>query len=738
MFSRNPIVVCRAAAAWLVLALVAVAASQAAAPRVLPEGQLPQDKRLGKLVDLNGYFPFTPSPTKEAWVARAEQVRRRVLVATGLWPMPTKTPANAVVHGKVDRQGYTVERVYLESFPGHFVTGSLYRPQGRSGKLPAVLCPHGHWAGGRFTDAGEENAKKAIVEGAERFVSGGRSPLQARCAQLARMGCVVFHYDMVGYADSVQVPFELAHGFSKQRPEFDTPENWGFFSTQAELRQQSIMGLQTYNSIRALDWLSQLPDVDPARIGVTGASGGGTQTFILSAIDPRPIAVFPAVMVSTAMQGGCTCENCCLLRVGTGNIEFAAMTAPRALGMTGANDWTKELAAKGLPQLKQHYAMLGASDLVAAKVMTHFGHNYNFVSREVMYHWFNKHLALGLPEPIIEEDFDRLSTAEMTVWDATHPKPAVGGDYERSLLKIMTDDAERQISALVPGDSASLAHFRQVVGGAIDVMIGRSLPAAEALELKPISSSEHVQYTEEACLLRNKTEGEELPVVILRPKKWNQRVVVWVHESGKAGLYGAGGDLAPEVAQLLKGGSAVAGADLVYQGEFLAAGKPLSQARRVDNPREFAGYTLGYNPALFAQRVHDILSLIACFKKYGGQEPRVDLAGSGAAGAWAAAARAQAQGAIARAAIDTRGFRFAKLRSIGDVDFLPGGAKYGDLPGMLALGSPGELWLAGEGSTAPALVSAAYAAAAAGGNVQSFAGPSDESMAAAVQWLTRP
>ena len=124
------------------------------------------------------------------------------------------------------------------------------------------------------------------------------------------------------------------------------------------------MGLQTYNSIRALDWLSELPDVDPARIGVTGASGGGTQTFILCAIDHRPAVAFPAVMVSTAMQGGCTCENCSLLRVGTGNVEFAALMAPRPLGMTGANDWTKEMATKGLPELKAHYAMLGVPDKV--------------------------------------------------------------------------------------------------------------------------------------------------------------------------------------------------------------------------------------------------------------------------------------------------------------------------------------------------------------------------------------
>src|ERR1051325_10436318 len=113
------------------------------------------------------------------------------------------------------------------------------------------------------------------------------------------------------------------------------------------------MGLQTWNSIRALDFVTSLPDVDASRIGVTGASGGGTQTFILCAVDPRPAVEFPAVMVSTAMQGGCTCENASLLRIHTGNIEFAALFAPKPQGMTCANDWTKEMSTKGFPELKQ-------------------------------------------------------------------------------------------------------------------------------------------------------------------------------------------------------------------------------------------------------------------------------------------------------------------------------------------------------------------------------------------------
>jgi anti-anti-sigma regulatory factor len=78
--------------------------------------------------------------------------------------MPTKTPANAVVYGAVDREQYTVEKVYLQSFPGHFVTGSLYRPKGHSGRLPGVLCPHGHWANGRFHDHGEKQIQAQIEQ----------------------------------------------------------------------------------------------------------------------------------------------------------------------------------------------------------------------------------------------------------------------------------------------------------------------------------------------------------------------------------------------------------------------------------------------------------------------------------------------------------------------------------------------------------------------------------------------
>jgi hypothetical protein len=138
----------------------------AAAPRVVPEGEKLNDPRLGELKHLDNYFPFTPSKDAAAWKERAEYVRRQILVSNGLWPMPTRSPLKPVIHRRVDRDDYTVERVYMETFPGLYLTGSLYRPKNKTGKLPAVLCPHGHWANGRFYDAGENGLKGELKSGA--------------------------------------------------------------------------------------------------------------------------------------------------------------------------------------------------------------------------------------------------------------------------------------------------------------------------------------------------------------------------------------------------------------------------------------------------------------------------------------------------------------------------------------------------------------------------------------------
>lgn len=711
--------------------LMAAAVIEDGPPRVLPVGSTHDDRRLGPLKDLDGYFPFEPPSTAAEWAARAEAVRRQILVAAGLWPMPTRAELVPVIHGAVERPGYTVEKVYFESFPGLYVTGNLYRPAEAAGPIPAILCPHGHWTDGRFHRYGDEQLRGELESGAERFEVGGRYPLQARCVQLARMGCAVFHYDMIGYADSVPITYEVSHRFAEQRPELSGPDRWGLFSAQAELRLQNVLGLQLFNSIRALDFVLGLPGVDPSRLAVTGSSGGGTQTMLLAAVDDRLAAAFPAVMVSTAMQGGCTCENASYLRIGTGNVEFAALMAPKPLGVTGANDWTVEIESKGLPELRRLYDLLGAPGNVTGRYFD-FGHNYNAVSRAFMYDFMNEHLKLGLSEPIEEADYQPLDRDELTVWDAGHPKPPTDEDAEVRLLKALDADSNAQMQALTPSDRTSLEQFREVVGGAVEVMVGRTLPEAGAITYDKKEEVDRGDYLETTALLRHEEAGEAVPTVFLYPKEWRGRVAIWIDGRGKAALYGEDGAPTAAVRRLMDAGVAVAGCDLLGIGEAVGAEGPLERSRSVENPREFLGYTVGYNPPLFAQRVRDVLTVLGFIRHHDYSPARVDLVATGGAGPWAIGAAAVAREAVDALAVDTGGFRFGRITEIRDPDLWPGAVKYGDLPGLLALCAPVPLWLAGEGESLPGPAADAYAAAGASGKAHLAA---DGGSMAAAEWL---
>jgi len=680
-------------------------AVHAEGPRVLPAGQLPNDARLKPLKDLDGYFPFTPPTSKEAWARRVERVRRQILVSQGLWPMPTKTPLNAVIHGKIDKGEYTVEKVYFESAPGFFVTGNLYKPAKLTGKAPAILFAHGHWKDARLSEAGDAELLNEIATGQERFEQGGRSRFQSMCVQLARMGCIVWQWDMLSDSDSKQFSPELVHRFAKQRPEMNTTENWGLYSPQAESHLQSIMGLQTLNAVRSLDFVLSLPEVDAERIAVTGASGGGTQTFILSAIDPRVTLSFPAVMVSTAMQGGCTCENSCLLRVNSGNVEFAALFAPKPLGMTTANDWTKEMSTKGFPELKEHYKFLGAPNNVMLHRAEHFPHNYNAVARSGFYTWVNKHFKLGFKEPVIERDYQPLPKEQLTVWNAEHPAPKESGvDFERKLLRWLTDDAQKQIAEA----AKSPERFRDVVGGALEVVIGRTFAEAGDVQWEMLHKTDRGSWIEMSGVLRNKTYGEELPAVFAYPKNWKGTTTIWLSSEGKSGMFTAAGDLKSEAQDLLKAGATVVSVDLLHQGEFVAEGQKFAKTGRVKNPREAAPYTFGYNQAVLAQRVHDVLTLVKFVQTHERPSKRIQLLALDGTAPIAAAAAAVGGGAINDLAIDTQGFRFGKVLDLHDPNFLPGGAKYGDLPAMLKLASDKAPWIRGEDAAQPPASAAAH------------------------------
>ena len=317
-----------------------------------------------------------PDYSAMAWEQTSQYLRRHILVSTGQYPNfepLLKLPLNPQIFGKIERSDYTVEKVYFESYPGFFCTGNLYRPRGKDGPFPAIVSPHGHWDRGRL-----ENIERGSIPG--------------RCINFAKQGYVIFSYDMVGYNDSGQ---QVDH---RSFPNGDREAIWGI----------SLLGLQLQNAIRSIDFLQSLPDVDPDRIACTGASGGGTQTFMLMAIDDRIKVSAPVNMISAHMQGGCLCENAPNLRIDFSNIEIGAMMAPRPLLLVSATgDWTKDTPNVEYPAIHSIYQHFGAADKIH-QVQIDAEHNYNKASREAVYQWFAKWL-------LENQDSSKLTEVDFTV-----------------------------------------------------------------------------------------------------------------------------------------------------------------------------------------------------------------------------------------------------------------------------------------------------------------------------------
>jgi hypothetical protein len=664
--------------------------------RVITPPALPPDARLGEPVSLDKPFTFTPAFTSaDEWKARAAALRTQVQVAVGLWPMPEKMPLRPVIHGRIVRDGYTIEKVFFASAPGHYVSGNLYRPAGAqaaSVKRPGVLSPHGHWPGkelpsgvrtdGRLYERPEADAREKVKAGGDKTLEGARYPHQARAAGLAKLGAVVFMFDMVGYADS--------------RP---IVHREGFNDAEAELRLQSTLGLQMWNAVRALDFLASLPDVDPSRLAVTGESGGGTQTFLLAALDDRPIAAFPAVMVGGAMQGGCVCENAPLLRIGTNNIEIAALFAPKPLGMSGADDWTKDIMTLGLPELKSIYRLYGAD--AETRVMARYfpyEHNFNQTSRELMYGWLNTHLRLGhttaADGTIAETPFTPATPVELSVYDASHPRPKDAADAV-TLRKTLTDTSDAQMTAL----AAKPAEYRRVVESALRAMVQEPSVAAVVAAPRPNTfktlpgdgfESHLTLLTRGGAGGTASGGGDAVPTLGLVPKGFKgDAVIVWAHPEGKASLFEADGRTPIAAARAaMASGAAILAPDVFLTGEFNLNGQKTALTP-VKNEQSFATYNHGYNRTVLAQRVRDLTTAIAFAK--GTLKPKaIHLVAFDGAGTWALLARALAGDTITRASIDLDGFDFDRVASTSDERLLPGALKYGGVHGFLSLATSGQ------------------------------------------------
>lgn len=390
--------------------------------------------------DTNTHHLFTPPSDRAVWDRRVKELREQIIVSAGLHPMPVKTPLNPQITGHSEGVDFTVDNVEIETVPGFYLCGNLYKPKGKKGPFPAIVNPHGHWAQGRLTR--EPDVQKA--DPAPAVPSPGKADLVAIGVNLARQGFVVFAYDMLGYVDTNQVSHTFAGNLSAW--------NHGI----------SLMGFQLWNSIRAVDYVCSLKDVDSKRIGATGASGGGTQTFLLCAVDRRIKVAVPVNMVSADMQGGCLCENGPGLRVGTDNVEIAAMFAPKPMLLVAATgDWTKNVPTVEEPTIKSIYTLCGAENHVAVQQFN-YEHNYNIESREAMYAWFGKWLQFDSNPGHYREQAVDLDLSHMRVWSSTHPRPANALD-EPGLERYLRERSSTRLLTLLPKDMFGVSKLSKAI-----------------------------------------------------------------------------------------------------------------------------------------------------------------------------------------------------------------------------------------------------------------------------------
>ena len=466
--------------------------------------------------------------------------------------MPPKNDLHPQIFGRIENKTYSIEKVLLETMPGYYLGGNLYRPMkpAPAGGFPGIVSPHGHWTYGRL-----EHSVNASVP--------------ARCINLAQQGYVVFCYDMVGYNDTIQTP----HDFGSP-----VEQLWDFGS----------LSLQLWNSIRAVDFLQSLPGVNAARIGATGASGGGTQTFLLAAVDDRIQFSAPVNMISGIMQGGGVCENAPNLRLDTFNVEIASMMAPRPMIMISATgDWTKNNLTEEFPAVRSIYELYDQAANVEA-MHQDAPHNYNQVAREAVYRFFGKHVLGETDAAKFKERGIRLEKLQdmLALHNRTLPSNAL--DYAGIFAQWV-----RTAQSLIR-ETTDRTQLREMM----ELALGAEWPERVVSE----------------------ANGEK--IVFGRPGRGDRVAGVWFHGEGRKVLFihPDGAEAArnsPEFAALVRTGRPIYTIDAFQTGAAVA-------------PRDRdAKMFLTFNRSDDANRVQDILTVLRWL-----DAPDVELVGVGKAAVW--------------------------------------------------------------------------------------------------------
>ena len=289
------------------------------------------------------------------WENRKTEIKSCLPEALKLSPLLSRPNSAVILTSKRKYDGYTVENFAIESLPGVYVAGSIYKPLEIKGKCPVILNPNGHFKDGRY-----------------------RPDQQFRCAAQARMGVISASWDLFAWGESCL--------------QFDGSLH----------RLNAANTIQILNAIHILDYLLSLNEADHTRVGITGGSGGGSVAMMLSAIDDRITLSVPVVMLSSYFSGGCPCESGMpwhLCGGRTNNVEKVAMFAPKPqLIISDGQDWTSSVPELEFPFLQRIYSFYNAENNIENVHLADEGHDYGISKRKALYSFISKHFNLDIKQ----------------------------------------------------------------------------------------------------------------------------------------------------------------------------------------------------------------------------------------------------------------------------------------------------------------------------------------------------
>lgn len=487
--------------------------------------------------------------TKLGLEKRRAYIREKMVQALG--GLPERTPLNARTVAVLDREDYKIEKVIFESQPRFYVTANLYLPKTGKPPYPGILFPLGH----------EEGAK-------------AHSAWQQVLVSLAKKGFAALAWDSLGQGERVQL---YDPDFDGSKVVHSTTEHT-LMGIQCLLIGDNLARYTIWDGIRALDYLVSRPEVDAARIGCTGNSGGGTHTAYLSALDDRIKVAAPSCFLTSWRRlletiGPQDAEQCLppWLESGLDHPDFVHAFAPKPyLMLSAVRDFFSITGARETyAEAKRLYGVLGAPEQISM-VEADDGHGYTKPRRLAAYRWFSRWLK-GAEDTDPEPEVTIASESELWCTQTGQVATELGGETVVTLN-------QKRVEKLRPkrvewSSRAELEAYRKEIQKEARRLSGMAatgkLTGGQAVPMSAFGVIERPGYRIEKLIYESEP-GIKVPALLFIPKgpEGRKPAVVFVHGRGKAADAGAGGD----IEQLVQAGNVVLSVDVRGMGETRQSG----------------------------------------------------------------------------------------------------------------------------------------------------------------------